>query len=1052
MSTFDFQIVKNPEVFQQNRQKAHADHVVYRDRSEEAEGVSTFRCSLDGLWKFAYAKNPSLAPEDFYKNEVDCHDWDDIRVPAHIQMEGYGVPQYANTQYPWDGIDEVEPGEIPMSFNPTASYVKYFTLPESMKGERVFISFQGVESGFALWLNGRYVGYSENSFDPAEFELTDFLQEGENKLCARVFKWTSGSWTEDQDFFRFSGIYRSVYLYTIPQTHIRDLKVRTLLDDDYADAKLDLSLDMIGTGSVNICLEREGKTVLSKSAKLTEGENHIAYPVIAPAKWSAEAPNLYDLVLEVKDQSGKCTEFLRQKVGFRRFEIKDTVMLLNGKRIVFKGANRHDFSSKFGRAVTREEILKDVVTMKRNNINAIRTSHYPDVSYLYELCDIYGLYLIAENNMETHGLWDQIVCGRKEIEYSVPGDRMDWKPMMIDRVHSCYERDKNHPSVLIWSCGNESFGGKVIFDMSEEFRKLDPDRPVHYEGIFNDRRYDGSSDIESRMYPTVEDIKAYLAQHRNKPFICCEYTHAMGNSCGAMYKYTDLSDEEVLYQGGFIWDYVDQSIETRDRYGNEYQAYGGDLGDRPNDGNFSGNGIVYGGERDESPKMPSVKYNYQNIAVEVLAAGDWKLSVKITNKNLFTGTDAFNCVAILEREGQLIEKRYISTAVAPLSEETITLPFVLPENHSCRTREYTVTVAFTLKEDTLWAQAGHEVAFGQNSFKLEPLGTCSVTDPLLVNLDMALKGSRDRQANYLTETELTGSKLKVVHGGHNLGIHGTNFDVLFSYIHGGLVSYRYGGKELFDTIPRPNFWRPYTDNDRGNLMPQRYAQWKIASDSLTWKKLPENSKYPFQPLPEIVEEEDQVSITFTYFMPTTPASESKVTYTVTADGSVRTRLDYDVVPELGDMPEFGVMLRTPADLDTVTWYGLGLEETYSDRMQGAKMGVYTQRTNEAMGKYLSPQESGAKSEVRWAKVTDHKGRGLVFTGDNMTFSALPWSPDMIDAADHPYDLPAIHHTFIRCASAQMGIGGDDSWGAPTQEEFLLKAEGHMSFEFIFRGI
>ncbi len=1053
MKSFDDRNLKNPEFFRENRLDAHSDHVSYRSRAELERGVSSLRVSLDGLWKFAYAVNPAQAMEGFEKPEVDCHFWSDIRVPAHIQMEGYDIPQYANTQYPWDGVDQIDPGQIPESFNPTASYVKYFQVPESMKGQRVFISFQGAESALALWLNGEYVGYSESSFDPADFELTPYLKEGENKLAVRVWKWCAGSWCEDQDFFRFSGIYRSVFLYTVPDVHVQDLKVRTLLDEAYQDAALELSFKTWGEGTADLTLQRDGRTVLAEQIKL-ESETENTFPITAPEKWSAENPALYDLLIEVKDQNGTLQEVIRQKVGFRRFEIADSIMKINGKRIVFKGVDRHDFSSRTGRAITREEVLKDIVNMKRNNINAIRTSHYPDCSCLYELCDEYGLYLIAENNLETHGVWDLIWSGRKKVEDALPGDRMEWEPMLIDRVRSCYERDKNHPSVLIWSIGNEAFGGKVIYDMSKEFRRLDPDRPVHYEGVFNDRRYNATSDIESRMYPPVTEIRAYLAEHREKPFIVCEYTHAMGNSCGAMYKYTDLTDEEPLFQGGFIWDYIDQSIEKKDRYGREFQAYGGDFGDRPNDGNFSGNGIVYGGDRDESPKMPSVKYNYQNISAEILKAESGVLSVKVTNKNLFTSTDAFDCFVLLKEEGRLLERQPLNISVAPLAEEIFALPLVLPENDTDRTREYTVTVSFRLKKDTLWAEAGHEVAFGENTFTVAPAETAEpAADILRGNLDMALTGLRDRQGLSLSEQSVGSGRLKVVQGYHNLGVHGDNFDVLFSRIMGGLVSYRWGGKEMLESIPRPNFWRPIIDNDRGNLMPQRYAQWKIASSNIAYKKLNENgSVYPFQPAPQVDIQEDQVRVTFPYFLPTTPAAECSITYTVTADGTVRTTLDYEVDPEFGDMPEFGVMLRTDADYDTVTWYGPGPEETYIDRMQGAKMGIYTQKTVDAMAKYLMPQESGAKTEVRWARVTDHRGRGLVFAGDKMVFSALPWSPDMIDAADHPYDLPQIHHTYIRCALAQMGIAGDDSWGSRTHEEFLLKAEGHMQFTFLFRGI
>jgi len=564
-------------------------------------------------------------------------------VPAHMQMEGYGVPQYANTQYPWDGRDEVSPGEIPEEFNPVGTYVKYFTLPSAMAGKRVFVSFQGAESGLAVWLNGDYVGYSEDSFTPAEFELTPWLMEedGLNKLVVQVFKWTSSSWCEDQDFFRFSGLFREVYLYAVPKVHAQDIRVRTLLDDDYQDADLEVALKVWGSGSVRVSLLEESAAVCATAVETPprcasaagcsrdeknaahcaaatynihrngaggmEGEETSASELLfslhvaAPQLWSAEHPNLYTLLLEMLDKEGEVVEVIRQNVGFRRFEMKDGMMHINGKRIVFRGVDRHDFSSKYGRAVTYEETEQDIITMKRHNINAIRTSHYPNHSFLYDLCDRYGLYLIDETNLESHGTWCAYFQGTVGLDYVVPGDHEKWMGAMLDRVNSIFQRDKNHPSILIWSCGNEAFGGKVIFEMSQLFRRLDPTRLVHYEGIFNDRRYNGTSDMESQMYTPAEDIREFLKKDRSKPFICCEYMHAMGNSCGAMQKYTDLTEEEPLYQGGFIWDYIDQSITKKDRYGMPFEAYGGDFDERPNDSNFSGNGIVYGGDRKPSP-------------------------------------------------------------------------------------------------------------------------------------------------------------------------------------------------------------------------------------------------------------------------------------------------------------------------------------------------------------------------------------------------------------------------------------------------------------------
>ena len=1011
MKEFDYSMVKNPEYFKDGCVSAHSSHSYYGSLAQAEAGEENFRYSLNGIWKFHYAKNYQSAIPGFEKEDYCCRSWDDIRVPAHIQMEGWDVPQYANVQYPWEGKEQIQPGEIPEAFNPVASYVKYFEVPESMKDQRVFLSFQGAESGLAVWLNGSFVGYSEDSFTPSEFELTPYLKAGENKLAAQVFKWTSSSWCEDQDFFRFSGIYRDVYLYTVPQVHVWDLRVRTLLDDTFTHADLELVLKAEGRGKAKITLFDQQETVASCEADLDGDETVCVMKVDQPRLWSAEDPYLYQILIEVSDENGEITEVIPQHTGFRRFEMKNSLMMLNGKRIVFKGVNRHEFSSLTGRQVNREDVIKDIITMKQNNINAIRTCHYPDDVMIYDLCDEYGLYLIAENNLESHGSWDTVKEGSGEYDGVVPCDKPEWLEMMLDRVNSMYQRDKNHPAILIWSCGNESFGGKDIHEMSRFYKDNDPTRLVHYEGLFHDRRYNDTSDMESQMYPSVESIKAFLEKDRSKPFICCEYTHAMGNSCGAMHKYTDLTDTEPLYQGGFIWDYIDQSIDKKDRYGNTYQAYGGDFDDHPCDYNFSGNGIVYGQHRDPSPKMQEVKFNYQNISAEVTEE-----FVTVINKNLFVNTDAFDCVVTLKKDGKLVKKAALETHTAPLSRDVYDLPIPVQTLPG----EYTVTVSFQLKEDTLWAARGHEVAFGEYTYQVS--GT-----------EETHKGA-----------------LQVIDSIHNLGVKGENFEVMFSYLNGGLVSYRFGGTEMIKMIPKPNFWRAPTDNDDGNLMPMRYAQWKIASMYAS-HKTPAGAYPGSSPIEKEITDQ-YVKISFTYYLPTAPASQCRLSYTVCGDGYIETQLHYDPVEGLGDMPEFGVMFKLDADYDQVSWYGMGPEETYEDRCLGAKLGIYRNEVRDNMAKYLNPQECGNKIGVRWACVTDKKGRGMRFAGDRMNFSALPYTPHELENARHEFELPAVHYTVVRVSKQQMGVGGDDSWGARTHEEYLLPSGKEMDFVFGFQGI
>ena len=1028
--SFEIKKIHDPKFFKENCMAAHSDHVAYADEKEAEERKSSFRLPLDGVWKFHYARNYAQTVSGFEAEDFDCKCWEDIRVPAHIQMEGYDIPQYVNIQYPWDGREDVWRDAVPSEFNPVASYVKYFTLPEGFRKSGLYISFQGVESGFALWLNGHYVGYSEDSFTPSDFDLTPYVKEGENKLAVQVFKWTSSSWCEDQDFYRFSGIFRSVYLYTMPKVHVYDLKVQPIVDEAVLNADLLVTMQMRGEGKARLTLtgsrnysvleEKEEQIIFSEELPVSEGEVHFEKEVKKPDLWSAEIPNLYTLTIECFDQNGERSELVSPRIGFRRFEMKDGIMTLNGKRIVFKGVNRHEFSSKTGRAVTREEVLKDIVTMKQNNINAIRTCHYPDASIIYDLCDEYGLYMIAENNLESHGSWDAAMHGSVPKDTIVPGDNMDWEPMMLDRVNSCYQRDKNHPAVLIWSVGNESYGGKVIFDMSEKFRALDPYRLVHYEGIFNERRYEATSDMESQMYTSVENVKKFLAEHKEKPFIMCEYTHAMGNSCGAMHKYTDLTDTEPRYQGGFIWDYIDQSILKKDRYGKDFQAYGGDFLERPTDYNFSGNGICYGGDRDPSPKMQEVKFNYQNISILFEKEGKFT----VVNKNLFANTDRFRCVAVLQKNGVVVKKQEIETAVPPLSTKDYEIPFSILHTDSRKQKaeeldaEYTLTVSFLLKEDTSWADAGHEVAFGQKIYKKTPAFAAS------------------------------GKPIRVVHGKVNIGVKGEDFDCLFSMLSGGLVSYRYAGKEMIEKIPMPNFWRAPVDNDNGSMAPARYAQWKIASMYISHR-----NGGMFDNVPTKVEEKDNtVTVTYTYFMPTTPASKCQVAYTVFGDGTIETKLMYDPVEGLPDMPEFGMMFWFNADYDNLTWYGMGSEETYADRRHGAKLGIYSSKVADNMAKYLVPQECGNKVGVRYVRLVDAKGRGMMFEGDELSFSALPYTPHELENAAHVYELPQVHHTIVRVALAQMGVGGDDSWGSLGHPEYHIDVTKPLEFTFRFKGI
>ena len=625
----------DPTVFRVNRLDAHSDHVCYASPEEAAQGETSLRQSLDGAWRFSWSPNPAARPADFWQEGFDDSSFGAILVPGHMETQGYGQIQYINTLYPWDGHTELRPPQIDREDDPVGSYVREFDLDPGLRGKRVCISFQGAEQAIYVWLNGHFVGYAEDSFTPSDFDLTPYVREAGNRLCVEVYKRSSAAWIEDQDFFRFSGIFRPVYLYAKPAVHLEDVWFQTELLEDNATGTLNirllLSADADGPAAVRCTLSHPAMgTIFDHELELSVEDGASRWGFDQPPKlsqvggnylwsqtfrlsdvrpWRHGSPELYRVTLAIAAPDGTVAEVVPYDVGFRRFELKDGLMLLNGERVLFHGVNRHEWTPATGRAIGMADMTAAMDTFKRNHINAVRTSHYPNQTPWYRLCDQNGVYVIDEANLESHGTWQQ--PGKIDPSQNVPGSLPEWKDCVVDRARSMFERDKNHVSVLLWSCGNESHMGDCIAAMADFFRTNDPSRLVHYEGVIYDRAYDGFTDVESRMYAPPQAIREYLENDPKKPFLLCEYMHDMGNSIGGMESYIRLAEEFPQYQGGFIWDYMDQALWRADPNGERSLGYGGDFGERQTDYAFSANGLVFA-DGAEKPAMQEVRYWYSS--------------------------------------------------------------------------------------------------------------------------------------------------------------------------------------------------------------------------------------------------------------------------------------------------------------------------------------------------------------------------------------------------------------------------------------------------------
>ncbi len=1013
---------ENPRILHLNTEPPHATLMPYGDRQRALSGErfrSRYYRSLNGEWKFHWVRKPDDRPQRFYRRDFDDRNWKTIPVPGNWQLQGYGIPIYLNIPYAFPK----NPPFIPHDYNPVGSYRRTFTLPEGWKNRQIFLHFDGVESAFNLWVNGQWVGYSQGSRTPAEFNITPFLKKGENLLAVEVYRWSDGSYLECQDFWRLSGIFRNVYLFATPTVHIRDFELRSQLDERYRDALFTVFARIHNYGKqanwkpeIEVTLlDPEGKPVggevlmRAQSVYLAPGAESVLKMqtvVSNPLKWSAEHPHLYTVLLTLKNSRGEVLEYLSSRFGFRSVEVKNGQLLVNGQPILIKGVNRHEHDPVTGHYVSEESMRRDILLMKQHNINAVRTSHYPDDPRWYELCDRYGLYLIDEANIESHGM------GYKpEVTLA---NRPEWKAAHLDRIVRMVERDKNHPSVIIWSMGNEAGDGTNFEEASWWIHQRDPSRPVHYERA----GLRPHVDIYSPMYDRIDDLERYVASNPTKPLIMCEYTHAMGNSVGNLQDYWEVIEKYPVLQGGFIWDWVDQGIRKYTPDGRMYWAYGGDFGEEKSDRNFCINGLVLP-DRSVTPKLKEVKKVYQNIKFRPIDLAEGK--IEIFNQYFFTNLQEFRLRWQVYQDGTLLEQGELPLlALPPRNRTSVRIPFHRPDPKPGR--EYWLNLEFTLEEDQPWAPAGHVVAAEQ--FQLP------------FYRELPPRDTADLPPLHLTEEEK-----RVV-------LSGPDFRYQWNRENGLLESLRFEGKELLVRSPMPNYWRAPTDNDFGNGMPERCAVWQEASSqrellSFRFKK---NS-------PSVV------TITVKYWLPAV-ASTHRVTYTVLGNGDIV--VENHFLPgkeELPEMLRLGMRLQIPGEYEQLQFYGRGPHENYWDRKTSAYVGIYYSTVSDQFVPYISPQENGYKTDVRWVAFFNKQGEGLLFVGDPLIcFSALHYTIEDLTQPQrgtfHPTDLIRRPFAELNIDYKQTGVGGDNSWGArPLPQYTLFPREYHYRFRITpFRDI
>lgn len=993
---------ENPSFFELNKEKPRATSMLFTSKEDVAAddyGRSPFYQSLNGSWKFLYVPRHTERMLDFYSDDIDTKNWSDLTVPSNWETEGHGIPIYTNITYPFPKNPPFIGGD-----NPVGTYRKEFEVPENWSGKQTFLHFGSISGCAFIYVNGQKVGMTKAAKSPAEFNITSYLRKGKNLLAVQVFRWHDGSYLEDQDFWRLSGIERDVFLFAAPDLSVWDFFIKADLDKQYKNGvfSADVVLRNFKKGAVKGTLsvmvnDGAGKTVFTSSRNIAVNDTLLTVSfkgnIPAVAKWNAENPSLYDCTISLKTDNGKETVvYTGAKIGFRKVEIRDAQLQVNGVPVMVRGVNRHEHDDVKGHVPTRELMMKDIALMKSLNINAVRTSHYPNDPLWYKLCDQYGLYVVDEANIESHGMGAEFQSWYDKSKH--PAYLPEWAAAHMDREQRLVETDKNHPSIIIWSLGNEAGNGPVFHDAYKWIKQRDNSRPVQFEQAGED----WNTDIVTPMYPAMQDMKTYAnAKDKTRPYIMCEYSHAMGNGNGNFQAYWDIIRSSKHMQGGFIWDWVDQGLKAKDANGKTYWAYGGDLGSFywQNDENGVADGIL-SSDRTPDPGAYEVKKGYQPVS---FTWADQKLTIENTFD--FTDLDQLDFYWQLIQNGKMIKEGSFDVSLAAHAKKEVLLQ--TPMFKSLPGTEYFLNVYAKTKRATALIPAGHEVARGQFSYG----------------------------GDFFAKQQQPEGDLSVQKQNDKLSFQSGNVKGEFDIKRGAFTQYTNGVTRL-NELPTPSFWRAPTDNDFGNDMPSKLGIWRNAH---------ENKKIRKVTVGEL--DANGVSINVEYEL--VIGIPYVINYQVRKDGSIAVTASMDAGErQLPELPRFGMRLQLPGRYDSLTYYGRGPWENYSDRKSASFVGLYSDNVrNQFYRGYIRPQESGYKTDTRWFMVTDNMGNGLKIEGlQPVCFSAIDHSLESLDPGltkkqQHPTDLPPDDHTYLSIDLGQRGVGGDNSWGALPHDEYRL---------------